>query len=230
MFKKLLVLTLLLITPLVFAGKAFAAYNFNLGISAQPGAQAGTVLLTWNDPDVVTNYNISYGTTPSANQYGVVGTGDGGTYVVGGLTPGQTYYFAISPVVNGVGLGYLPTVSAVAAGTTTASPKNTVSQVTVSAAPGVTASDNYGLKAVQGPGKGQVTLTWQNPYGAQQFDVIYGTQAGVYGWGAQNVGHNSNQVTISGLTSGVLYFFSVMGENGATPVGSFSAPASQYAM
>ncbi len=230
MFKKLFILVFAVALLFGGAAKAYAQYTFDLGLWAQPGAQAGTVLLSWNDNDVITNYNVAYGTTPGNYQYGAVGIGNTGSYVVGGLTPGVTYYFALSPVVNGQGLGYLPGVSAKAAGVTTASPKNNVTQATVTAPLGGPGNDGYQLRAVSGPGKGQVSLNWQNPYGAQQWDVVYGTQAGNYTMGAQNVGHNSSQVTISGLTSGVTYIFTILGENGSTTVGSFAAPVAQVAM
>lgn len=210
------------------SSKGVNAQTFNLGFQAQTGPQAGTVQLTWNDTDIITNYNLAYGTTPTANTYGAVGIGNTGTYLVQGLQPGTKYYFSLSPVIGNQGLGYLPTASAIAASKTTGAVQGPVSQATFSAQGAGPTTDQYQVRATQGPGKGTVTLSWSNPMNAYDFDVVYGTQAGgIYPYGAQNVGYQSNNVQIGGLTSGWTYFFSVLAENqNDQPVAGFSQPVS----
>lgn len=215
-----------LATTNVFAAQD---YDFNLGFWAQTGPQAGTVQLTWNDPSFVNNYNIAYGTAPGSYQYGAVGVGNVGAYLVSGLQPGTKYYFALSPIVNNRGLGYSPETSAVAAKTTTGQVKGPVSQASFSAPQGGPTADQYQLTAKPGPMSGQVTLSWIMPGGATNVDVVYGTQGGGYTYGAQNVGQGSNQV-ISGLVPGWVYYFAVLAENNNTPVAPLSMPVAQASM
>lgn len=204
-------------------------YDFSLGFWAQSGPQAGTVQLTWNDPSFVDNYNIAYGTAPGSYQYGAVGIGNVGTYLVGGLTPGVKYYFALSPVVLGRGLGYSPETSAVAATTSTGQAKGPVTQAGFTAPQGGPTADQYQLTAKPGPMSGQVTLSWVMPAGATNVDVVYGTQGGGYVYGAQNVGQESNQV-ISGLVPGWVYYFAVLAENNNRPIAPLSQPVASAAM
>ena len=227
------VLILIIIIAFALLGiKNTNAVDFNLGFSAQPGPKTGTVLLNWNDTDLITNYNLAYGTSPGNYTYGAVGIGNTGTYLVQGLVPGKKYYFSLSPVIGSQALGYLPQASAIAASNTTGSTLNTVTQATFNAPLGGPTTDQFQLRATAGPGRGTITLTWNNPMNAHDFDVVYGTQAGgVYQHGAQNVGNNSNTVQIQGLTSGWTYFFSVLGEDvNDKPVTNFSAPVSQTAL
>lgn len=205
--------------------------SFNLGFWAQSGPNTGSVQLVWNDPAVVTNYNVAYGTTPGSYTYGATNIGNASSYLVQGLNPGTKYYFALSPIVNGQGLGFTPETTAVATVNGTGANQGPVSQAQFNAPVGGPTSDQYRLRATPGPNPGQVSLTWDNPWNANDFDVVYGTQTGGFVYGAQNVGQNTNQYVVSGLTSGWSYAFAVLAENNGTmvPGSGLSAPVAQKA-
>lgn len=211
---------------------AFAddSYSFNLGFYAQTGAETGSVQLAWADLPNVGNYNIAYGTAPGSYVYGVTNTGKTNNFVVRGLTPGQKYYFVISPVVDGRGTRFSPETSAVAATTTTSAPTGPVSQASLSVQLGGPTQDAYHLRAVPGGSAGEVLLTWDNPWRADSFHVVYGPQSGGFTWGALNVGRdNSNHVVIKGLTPGWKYAFAVVANPNTTPQAGLSMPVAQAA-
>src|SRR6266404_4029590 len=120
------------------------------GLRSEAGPGTGQVTLNWFRyyPNV-DNYSISYGTQPGVYQWGVSNIGNNVVYTIGGLNPGQTYYFFVYPSSQGVALPSVsPEISEVAA----SAPRTVIG----TAGP-------YGqrsLTAVAGPGAGQVTLTW----------------------------------------------------------------------
>lgn len=96
-------------------------YGRNL-LSAVAGPQTGQVTLKWQRffPDTQL-YNIVYGVKPGNYIYGVVNARDATNpndsnfeFVVGSLQPGQRYYFALIPQVNGQGVYITAEVSQVA--------------------------------------------------------------------------------------------------------------------
>ena len=222
-------LAMLLALSVAFSFQSAYADEFPLGFFAQSGAETGTVLLSWNDRPEFSNYNIAYGTQPGVDTYGATNIGKESNYVVGGLTPGVTYYFVISGVVGGQGSRYSPEVSAVAATSTTSAAKGPVSQASFQAPVGGPTADQYQLLASPGQGGGDVKLSWQNPWNANDFHVVYGPQGGGYQWGALNVGHDSNMVTITGLNPGSMYVFAVMADPSTAPQAGLSHPVAQVA-
>lgn len=77
----------------------------------------------------------------------------------------------------------------------------------------------YSFWAKSGPVAGQVTIYWTDDSTAGQYDVIYGTAAGKYTWGALNIGAVQdavNSYTVGALTPGVTYYFSLIAKNGDT--------------
>lgn len=94
---------------------AFASEDSNFYFSAVSGSESGTVTLSWDNKDFVENYNIAYGPSAGHHLYGVTNVGNISSYTIGGLTPGQTYYFVLSPVDDGSALPYTSAVSATAA-------------------------------------------------------------------------------------------------------------------
>jgi hypothetical protein len=63
---------------------------------------------------------------------------------------------------------------------------------------------------------GEVTLGWNSVSPADHYAINFGTQAGVYLYGNNNVG-NQISYTVTGLTPGYQYFFQVLGVNGCMP-------------
>lgn len=77
----------------------------------------------------------------------------------------------------------------------------------------------YGFWAKSGPAANQVTIYWTDDGTASQYDVVYGTTAGQYTWGALNIGavqDTVNAYTISALTPGTTYYIALVAKNGDT--------------
>lgn len=68
------------------------------------------------------------------------------------------------------------------------------------------------VKAVSGPGPGQVILSWDKVSGAKYYSLNYGPSSLNYLWGANNVGDVDSYV-VSGLEPGKPYYFIVMANN-----------------
>lgn len=62
------------------------------------------------------------------------------------------------------------------------------------------------LKAVSGPGSGEMTLIWAKSSGADFYTISYGLISGNYIYGAPNIG-DTNQYAVRGLTPGKVYYF-----------------------
>jgi len=192
----------------------------SITLNAIPGTSNGTVLLTWNNPSIVNNYNVVYGESPGQYVYGATNVGRRSNFTVKDLTPGKTYYFALSPVITGTAYGYTNEISSVAATSGTVSSEI---EVQVAAVDAVISSADSGpsnapwyLHGQSGPSAGQVTLYWQNETPADGFDVVYGDFAdGELRYGSQNVGDVSSY-TVGGLNSGQYYFFSILPEKDDT--------------
>jgi YHS domain-containing protein len=171
------------------------------GLSAAPGN--GQVTLSWTAPasddgSPVTGYNVYQGTSPG----GETGTPVNGSPVtatsdtVTGLTNGTTYYFTV--------------VAVSAAGPSPPSNEASAVPVTVPGAPA-------GLSAA--PGNGQVTLSWTAPASddgspVTGYNVYQGTSPG----GETGTPVNGSPVTatsdtVTGLTNGTTYYFTVTAVN-----------------
>jgi parallel beta-helix repeat protein len=155
------------------------------------------VTLTWEPPAdnggmAVTNYTVYYGTSPG-NYTNNITLGNITNYTITGLINGQRYYFAVS-AINAVG----------------ESPKSNE----VFAMPCTVPSAPQNLTAVAG--NGNVTLTWQPPADnggmpITGYRIYYGTSSGNYTVNI-TVG-NITSYTITGLTNGQKYYFSVSAIN-----------------
>ena len=213
-----------------------SAFADDFGFAAHNGKTTGTVHLVWMDKDYVESYNIAYGTAPGSYQYGVTNVGNISEYMIGGLTPGQRYYFVLSPVDDGHGMAYTYEVSAIAGGsatsqtatthttpTTTAAQPSTPTHATTPTTHSTTSSStmyesapqmavnedkNFHLTAQPGPEKGTVTLMWDNKGYTDNYNIVYGPGAGQYVWGAAGIGH-VGMYTIGALTSGQRYYFAL---------------------
>jgi hypothetical protein len=68
------------------------------------------------------------------------------------------------------------------------------------------------VKAVSGPGAGQITLSWDKSLGARYYNITYGPSSLNYEWGAPNIG-DVDTYAVSGLTPGSPYYFIVSAVN-----------------
>lgn len=151
------------------------------------------------------NYKIFYGTTSGKYKYATSDIGNNVVETIGYLQPGVRYYFLVQGYSQGNTLPLVsPEVSEIAAS----------SQTTVVASAGP-----YGrrqLNAVSGPASGQVTLKWLSVLpDTSNFSVVYGTQPGVYIYGALNIAPRAaigtwSSYTVSSLNPGTRYYFAVV--------------------
>jgi cellulose 1,4-beta-cellobiosidase len=164
-----------------------------------PGATAGSLNLAWTATTGATSYNLFEGETSG---------GEGTTPLVSGLTspsaslttltPGQEYFFT----VVAVDAGGSSMASAEASGTTIASTPT-----------GVAAH----------AGNASVSLTWTASAGAASYDVYEGTTSGGEGTQPIQSGVSGTSVTISGLSNGKMYYFTVA----SVDAGGVSAPSAE---
>jgi cytochrome c biogenesis protein CcdA/fibronectin type 3 domain-containing protein len=178
------------------------------------------VVLTWSAPTsngggVITNYNVYRGLT-SGSMTLLTTVGNVLTYIDGGLTNGQAYYYTVR-AVNVVGEG----------------PQSNQLSVIPLAPP--TTPQNLAANA----GNGNVVLTWSTPAdngGAAitGYKVYRGTSSG--GQGITPIATLGNVLTYTntGLTNGATYYYKVSAVNSkgegvscievsATPIGSPTA-------
>jgi subtilase family serine protease len=166
---------------------------------AAPGTTAGALNLSWTASTGATSYSIFEGTTSGGEGATAAVTGLVGTSAsLTGLTPGKQYFFT----VVAVDAGGSSAASAEAGGTTIASPPT-----------GVAAS----------AGNGSVSLSWTGSAGAASYNVYEGTTSSGEGTTAVQSGVVGTSVTVSGLTNGKRYYFTVA----AVDAGGVSAPSGE---
>ena len=208
------------------------------GLAAVPGN--GQVALSWAAPasdggSPVTGYIIYQGTSPG----GETGTPVKGSPVTGtsctvtGLTNGTTYYFKVV-AANAAGLSplseeasaTLPMVSPSAP--TSTAPTSTAPTSTAPTSTAPTFAPPTGLAAA--PGDTQVRLSWAAPASdggssVISYKVYIATTPGVQG-GATPRSTTSNDVTVTGLTNGTVYYFMVTAVNTTGSESPFSTEVS----
>jgi fibronectin type 3 domain-containing protein len=159
--------------------------------------------LTWTAPAGATSYNIYQGSTSGGESTTPIATGVTLTsYTVQSLSNGTTYYFEVA-AVNSLGTG---AISIEASVTPTGPP----------AAP-------TGLTATIGDG--QVVLAWAAVSGAASYNVYQGTASGGESSTPVATGVTAATYTVTGLTDGTEYFFTVAAVNGAGASGSSNEAA-----
>lgn len=71
-----------------------------------------------------------------------------------------------------------------------------------------------GVRAVTGPGSGQVTVSWDGVTDANRYAVVYGTKSGSYIYGGDPIGEaSSRRYTVNSLQPGVRYYFRVVAKH-----------------
>ena len=172
--------------------------------------------LTWKAPASdggaqITSYNVYEGTTKNISGKPVASPG-GTSVTVKNLANGTTYYFKVT-AVNKAGEG---PASATASATPAAA-------VTAPGAP-------TGLTAT--PGNGRVTLSWTAPAadggaGISGYLIYQGTNPGGESASPVNTSLISGtSYTVTGLTNGTAYYFTVAAVNSARRQGKVSGEAS----
>jgi len=141
--------------------------------------------------------------TVTANPGGITATGAGSPITVPGLTPGGTYTFSVT-ATNGVGTG---PASAISAGVLI--PNNPA----VAGAP---------TAVVATAGNGQATVGFAAPAYTGTSPITFYTVTSTPG--GKTASGNSTQLTVTGLTNGTPYYFTVTATNGSG-AGPASAPS-----
>jgi fibronectin type 3 domain-containing protein len=156
----------------------------------------GQVQLSWDSVSGATSYNVYYSTDSNVNTTSsgkVTGLTTTSTSVTG-LTNQTTFYFIVTAVTSSGEGSPSNTLSSTPSGTNT-------STATSTAVTGVTATK---------VGAGQVQVSWAAVTGAISYNVYYGTNSNVGTSSPTNVqGITGTSTTISGLATGVTYYFIV---------------------
>jgi outer membrane protein assembly factor BamB len=173
--------------------------------NATAAAGIGAVQLTWTAASGATSYNVYVATSPGAEPVmpTLTGVAAAATSVtMTNLTPGTRYYFTVKAVAT--------------AGISAAS--NEVTAIPVAPMP---ASN---LTAVAG--SANVKLTWSASINAASYNIYMGTSAGGEASSAVMTSITSTSATLTGLTPGTSYYFTVKAvTNGATSAASNEAAA-----
>lgn len=180
---------------------ALTALGAPTGLRA--AAHGASVQLTWTADASATSFNVYQGTASGQEAATPVATGvSGSSSTISGLQNAQTYFFEVAAVTE---YGVSAT-------------SNEVSAMTVPAAPqGVTVTSHNAA--------GSLTVSWMGSSGAQSYSLFQGTSSGGEGNTAAQSGISGTTASISGLTAGQQYFFTVTAVDSGGP-SSPSAEAS----
>jgi fibronectin type 3 domain-containing protein len=160
-------------------------------LSAPAGLTATTngtsVSLKWNADALASSFNIYQGTASGQEGATAVQTGvTADTATISGLQNAQTYYFEVA--------------AATAYGVSANS--NEASAMTVPAAP-------VGVTVASQNAAGSLTVSWTASTGASSYNLFQGTTAGGEGNTAAKSGITGSSTTLTGLTAGQQYFYTV---------------------
>jgi subtilase family serine protease len=168
---------------------------------AAPNATAGALNLAWNASTGASSYNLFEGTAAGGEGTTPLQTGlSAASASLANLTPGKQYFFT----VVAVDAGGSSMASTEATGTTIA---------------------NQPAGFAASAGNGSVSLTWSASTGATGYNVYEGTTSSGEGTQPVQSGVSGTSATVSGLTNGKKYYFTVAAVD-AGGVSSYSAEAS----
>jgi fibronectin type 3 domain-containing protein len=184
-------------------------------VAAVPAAPAtltatagnGQAALSWSAVAGALSYNIYQGTASGTESATPIATGVTATsYTATGLTNGTTYYFVVAGI-NVLGTGAVSTEASVTPSGPPPAPANLLAST----------------------GDGQVALNWTASFGATSYNVYQGTSAGGEAATPVATGIGSPSYTVSGLTDGTLYYFTVAAVNASGVSGPSNEVASKPA-
>lgn len=173
---------------------------------ALKGDYNGEIQITWVDDANTDNYHLSYTDDLSTWRFGASNLGDTNYFVVKSLVPGKTYYFKLLAVKKN-GSTWTSGVFSAVARVGQVRP-GTVAMAAVGGVSTPVAMPT-GIWASKGLMKGTAVVSWNPVMGANNYDIVYGTQSGMYTFGAQNVG-NMGSYTVMALESGKTYYFKIL--------------------
>ncbi|WP_151736845.1 S-layer homology domain-containing protein [Paenibacillus tengchongensis] len=152
----------------------------------------GEVSLTWSPVDGSTGYKI-YQSATSATYGDEVAAVSSAVYshTITGLTNGAEYYFAVK-AVNGGG--------------------DSLFSNQLNALPQMKAPDAPAIQSAV-PGNGEVTLSWNGAETASGYSIYQSLTPDMEGTPAASVSGDVYSHTVTGLTNGTTYYFTVTAEN-----------------
>ena len=167
------------------------------GVSASPGNAAASV--SWSSDVGATSYEVFDSTSSGAEIYSgataCTATAPTDTCTVSGLTNGTEYFFTVE-AINGGG------------------PSGPSLEVHATPEPAIPAAPS-GVSAT--PGSGTASVSWSSDAGATSYEVFEATGPGgenYLGATACTASAPTDTCTVSGLTNGTEYFFTVEATNG----------------
>ncbi len=172
---------------------------------ASTGSRPGTITLSWYD-DGTSNYNVQYGYKGGSYVFSAINLPHEkykvSQFTIESLTPGMTYYFVLYGMHGDqVTSGPVKAVAAKASKTVPANKNDW--------------SNPYNFYLTPGTTTGTVTINWWANDSADKYDIVYGTKAGEYLYGLQNMPYTvsvANAYTVGGLSPGKTYYFALVAE------------------
>lgn len=189
------------------------------GVRAVTGPGSGQTTVSWDGVTDANQYAIVYGTKSGTYIYGgdPIGEASSGQYTVNALHPGGRYYFRVIAKRGNCPGPWSAEAHAIAGGTyQTSQPQSNMAVAPQSTTWTPTSSimksgpvDKLNFWAKSGPNPGEATLYWQDADSANNYHLMYGTQAGSYTYGALNIG-NVRWFTVRQLAPGTIYHFALV--------------------
>lgn len=202
-------------------------------VSAVSGPAGGEVTLYWDTSAYANRYAVAYGTQSGKYVYGADNIGGETTRssTIKSLSSGTRYYFRLAAANGCASSPFSAEVSAVATGggevvsqpvsqSSVGGPSVPIEKAQIQ--PMVSSK----LSAYSGPGVGEVTLSWPSLDGADNYHLVYGTQAGKYLYGALNIG-KINKFVVGKLNPGTTYYFALVPVSGGRAMYTTSPVSAQ---